>query len=110
MTAQPEEVHPPSEAQTEEHPGLVKVRGLINTSGDWGVLYVDRIEQADAYVFYLRSRKTWRFRNVLDEYVVTTFESWQRVNGDIVRDHPEETAKRMLEFARRELKAARDCI
>jgi hypothetical protein len=108
MSAQPEDVTPPTE--TKANPGLKTAIEIINKSPQWGVLWVDPIRETNHYVFYLRSKQTYRFRNVLDEYAVSAYDSWQKIEGDLITNHPHTCAERMMEFARRELKVARDCI
>jgi hypothetical protein len=101
MSTQPDETKPAA---------LQTVREGINKTVSWSVVDVDDMVKADHYIFYLRTKQTHRYRNVLDEVRQDRMEAWIRVAGSLVRDTPNQAVKGILEEANEELKVAKRCI
>jgi hypothetical protein len=90
--------------------GLRTCKGRIENSPTWTVVDVEKMSEIDSIIFYLRSKVTHKYRNVLDEVVMDLYETRIRVEGDLIHNHPHEAAGAIMKYASGELKVAKDCI
>lgn len=90
--------------------GVETVTAKVNRSSVWKVCDTDRIRDANAVVFYVKSRTAHRYRNVLDEVVVDIFETWVRVAGELCDKNPADAAEGILTYAKEDLRLSKRCI